>query len=58
MTGYTPADWSDFALAQVGASAALLGLVFVGISINLRDFVDSRTLVNRAFEAIVMLASA
>ena len=57
MTGYTPADWSNFALAQVGASAALLGLVFVGISINLRDFVGSRRLVNRAFEAIVMLAS-
>lgn len=57
MTSYTPADWSDFALAQVGASAALLGLVFVGISINLRQFVDSRLLVNRALEAIVMLAS-
>jgi modulator of FtsH protease len=57
MTSYTPAHWSDFALAQVGASAALLGLVFVGISINLRQFVDSRLLVNRAFEAIVMLAS-
>ncbi len=57
MTSYTPAHWSNFALAQVGASAALLGLVFVGISINLRQFVDSRLLVNRAFEAIVMLAS-
>jgi modulator of FtsH protease len=44
-------------MAQVGASAALLGLVFVGISINLRDIVDSRLLVNRAFEAILMLAS-
>ncbi len=57
MTSYSPADWSNFALGQVGASAALLGLVFVGVSINLRNIVDSRLLVNRAFEAIVMLAS-
>jgi hypothetical protein len=34
---YRIGDWESFALPQVGASAALLGLVFVGISINLRD---------------------
>ena len=57
MTAFDPAAWSDFAIAQLGASAALLGLVFVGISINLKDFVGSRVLVNRALEAIVLLAS-
>ena len=35
MSAYDAARWSDFALAQLGASAALLGLVFVGLSINL-----------------------
>jgi modulator of FtsH protease len=57
MTAYSPEAWSDFAIAQLGASAALLGLVFVGISINLKDFVGTRILVNRACEAIVLLAS-
>lgn len=57
MTAYDPSQWSDFALAQLGASAALLGLVFVGISINLRELVGSPLLVNRALEAIVLLAS-
>ena len=45
---YRIGDWESFALAQVGASAALLGLVFVGISINLRDIVGSGPLVHRA----------
>jgi hypothetical protein len=57
MTGYDASQWSDFALAQLGASAALLGLVFVGMSINLKEFVGTPLLVNRALEAIVLLAS-
>jgi modulator of FtsH protease len=57
MTAFEPSQWSDFALAQVGASAALLGLVFVGISINLKEFVGTAVLVNRALEAIVLLAT-
>jgi hypothetical protein len=55
VVGYEPAHWSDFALAQIGASATLLGLVFVGFSINLRAIVGSRLLVNRAGEAVVVL---
>ena len=57
MSAYDPARWSDFALVQLGASAALLGLVFVGLSINLRDVVGSRQLVNRAAEAVIGLAA-
>jgi len=57
MTAYDLAQWNDFAVAQLGASAALLGLVFVGMSINLKEFVGTRLLVNRAIEAIVLLAS-
>jgi len=52
---YRIGDWESFALAQVGASAALLGLVFVGISINLRDIVGSGSLVHRAAEAVILL---
>jgi modulator of FtsH protease len=57
MAAYDPARWSDFAQAQLGASAALLGLVFVGLSINLRDVIGSRQLVNRAAEAVFGLAA-
>jgi modulator of FtsH protease len=40
MTAYDAARWSDFSLAQLGASAALLGLVFVGLSINLQHLIS------------------
>jgi hypothetical protein len=52
---YRIGDWESFALAHVGASAALLGLVFVVISINLRDIVGSGPLVHRAGEAVILL---
>ena len=54
---YRIGEWESFALAQVGASAALLGLVFVGISINLRDIIGSGSLVHRAAEAVILLGS-
>jgi len=57
MAGYDPARWSEFALAQLGASAALLGLVFVALSINLRAIVATGVLVNRATETVVGLAN-
>jgi modulator of FtsH protease len=57
MTGYDIDRWSDMAIAQLGASAALLGLVVVALSINLADFVKSPILVNRAGEALVILGS-
>ena len=41
MHPYTSGFWTDFALGQLGASAALLGLVFVGISINISVMVKS-----------------
>jgi hypothetical protein len=33
-------DWETFFAAQVGASAALAGLVFVALSINLKEILD------------------
>jgi hypothetical protein len=54
---YSIGDWSEFAVAHVGGSAALLGLVFVGLTINLRDVVSSNVLVNRAAEAVLLLGS-
>lgn len=57
MTAYDAARWSDFSLGQLGASAALLGLVFVGLSINLRHLIRSPQLVNRGGETVVVLGS-
>ena len=57
MDAYSGPAWSDVALAHVGASAALLGLVFVGLSINLRAVISAPHLVNRAAEAVVLLGA-
>jgi len=49
--------WSEFYLGQVGASAALGGLVFVGLSINLAKIMASPHLPDRAMVALVLLLS-
>jgi hypothetical protein len=36
VSGYAPVDWHRFFGAAAAASAALLGLLFVAISINLK----------------------
>ncbi len=47
--------WDSFFTAQVGASASLAGLVFVGISLNLTKIMGSGHLPNRAQEALLAL---
>ena len=47
--------WSNFFFAQVGASAALTGLLFVGVSINLNKILSTKALPNRALQALVFL---
>jgi hypothetical protein len=49
------ASWDSFFQAQVGASATLAGLVFVGVSINLTKIIASDHLPNRALEALFVL---
>ena len=49
------AEWSDFCVAQVGASAALLGLLFVGSSINLGRILALAGLPDRALLALVLI---
>jgi modulator of FtsH protease len=48
-------DWEVFFAAQAGAAAALAGLVFVALSINLRDILAYPTLTGRAAEAIILM---
>jgi hypothetical protein len=47
--------WHDFFVAQVGASAALTGLIFVAVSINLGKILQYAHLPTRAFEALATL---
>lgn len=47
--------WSDFGVAVVGATAALIGLLFVALSINLRQILGSVTLPSRAAFALQLL---
>ena len=57
MSGYAPADWHEFFVAAVGASAALLGLLFVTISINLEHILKQRHLPGRAAGTLGTLLS-
>lgn len=48
-------SWSDFGVAVTGAGAALIGLLFVSMSINLRQIVTSASLPSRAAFALLLL---
>jgi drug/metabolite transporter (DMT)-like permease len=49
------ADWSNFLIAETGAAAALTGLIFVAVSINLQKIVEYPGVAARAGEAIALL---
>ncbi|HXW67107.1 MAG TPA: hypothetical protein VEL82_04430 [Thermoplasmata archaeon] len=51
------AAWENFFVAQVGASAALAGLLFVGISINMTRILQFPVLVLRAMQALILLVT-
>lgn len=50
-------DWNTFFAAQLGASAALAGLIFVGISINMKKILEFPLLVNMALQSLVLLGT-
>lgn len=55
MTAYAPSQWSDLFVATAGASAALAGLVFVAVSINIERILEFPGLPERALETILLL---
>jgi hypothetical protein len=54
-SAYNAAAWSGFFSAEVGASAALAGLIFVAVSINLGQIVKQKQLVSRSAKALLSL---
>jgi len=50
--------WANFLVAAAGAAAALVGLVFVALSINLARILELPGVAGRAAETILLLASA
>ncbi|MGX9791340.1 hypothetical protein [Mycobacterium sp. MMS18-G62] len=48
MTAYDTAAWTDFANTVAGGAAALAGLLFVGLSLNLSDVLKYRGVPARA----------
>jgi hypothetical protein len=51
-------SWDGFFTAEVGAAAALTGLIFVGISINLQRIISLPMIANRAFQSLLLLIGA
>jgi hypothetical protein len=57
VTAYDPSEWKDLFVAVAGASAALTGLLFVAVSINLERILKFEGLPERALETLLFLVS-
>jgi hypothetical protein len=57
MHAYSTAGWESLFVAEAGASAALTGLLFVAISINLERILQGAGLPGPAGEAMVLLVA-
>lgn len=63
VTGYDPVGWGDLFACAGGAAAALAGLIFVGLSVNMSTLLEldkrrgQNFLTGRALEAFVALLS-
>lgn len=57
MSGYTTHGWENFFVAEAGASAALSGLLFVAVSINLARVLETPHSPRRTARALLLLVS-
>ena len=57
MDAYVAAGWANLFVATLGGTAALTGLIFVGVSINLARIMSLPGVAERGLEAIVLLVT-
>jgi hypothetical protein len=57
-TAYSAREWTDLFVASAGASAALTGLLFVAVSLNIKDILENTILPGRALQTLLLLLSA
>jgi hypothetical protein len=57
VTAYDASEWNSLFIATTGAAAALTGLVFVAVSINLEQILKQEGLPDRALETVLLLLS-
>jgi hypothetical protein len=55
---YAASAWGDFGSAVATASAALAGLLFIAISINLKTIMDLPGIPSRAAQTLILFATA
>ena len=58
LDGYTLGDWGLAFTATASAAAALTGLLFVALSINLKQIIANPGLIARAIEVLIVLSAA
>lgn len=58
MFAYDPSEWTDLFVATAGATAALAGLLFVAVSINIDRIIGEAGLPDRGLETVLLLVGA
>ena len=58
VAAYDPSAWSDLFIATAGAAAALAGLVFVAVSINIARILELAGVPERGLQTVLLLLGA